>query len=111
MRAVPVTEQYRAWIGARDAERKPLVTLRNTPEGRLSLSEVLLAAYTSRPVGKAENFVRQPLACLFSAWPSGRATRRSNLLSTLSAPPPICCPSAGLVACPDQTAAGALSIP
>jgi hypothetical protein len=55
--AVGVTERYPAWIWAPQSERKPLVTFRNTTEGRISRSEMLLAAGTSRLVRKTKNFV------------------------------------------------------
>ena len=44
MRAVSATERYPAWIWAPQSERKPLVTLRSTTEGRISLLEMLLVA-------------------------------------------------------------------
>ena len=42
------------------SERKPPVTLRNTTEGRISRSEMLLVAGTSRSVRNTKNSVRQP---------------------------------------------------
>lgn len=60
-RAVPVTERYPAWIWAPQLDRKPLVTLRNTTEGRISRSDMLLVAGMSRLVRKTKNLPHQVL--------------------------------------------------
>lgn len=73
-RAVPVTESLPEWMPAPQSERKPPVTLRNTTEGRISRSEMLLVAGTSRFVRKTKNFVCHVLICFSSALPAGWAT-------------------------------------
>jgi hypothetical protein len=46
-----------------------LVTLRNTTDGRISRSEILLVAGTSRLVRKTKNFPREALICLSRTLP------------------------------------------
>ena len=88
-RAVPVTDRYPAWIWGPHSDRKPLVTLRNTTEGRISRSDMLLVAGTSRLVRKTKNLHRQALICLSRTRPAGCATdictRRVSRLSAYAA--------------------------
>lgn len=72
-RAVPVTDRYPAWIWAPQSDRKPFVTFRNTTEGRISRSEMLLVAGTSRLVRKTKNLPRHALICLSSTFPAACA--------------------------------------
>jgi transposase len=70
-RAVPVTDRYPAWICAPHSDLKPLVTLRKTTEGRISRSEMLFVAITSRFVRKTKNFPRYAAICLSRTLPAG----------------------------------------
>jgi hypothetical protein len=63
-----------------------LVTLRNTADGRISRSEMLLVAGTSRLVRKTKNLARQALIYRSRNWPAGCAIgMRINRVNWLSA--------------------------